>query len=190
MFPNWRLLTQLLAHELASRFPALFTTDDDAVQQMIFGLLKANPVLLGSADERLQGDRHLLRTLILEGKVHVLMHALPRFAADAELIWEAVERNGMALEYASAELRGDRDLVSAAVAQRGVALKFASYELRGDADIVMQAVWQDGFALEYARSAMRASRDIVVAAVSTHWQALEFASEARYIVGGLPEQRS
>jgi hypothetical protein len=48
-----------------------------------------------------------------------------------------VQQDGLALEYASAELRGDREIVLAAVQQDGWALYFASTELRGDREIVL-----------------------------------------------------
>ena len=50
----------------------------------------------------------------------------------------AVEKNGCALEYASADLRADR-VVMAAVSYYGWALEYASEELRKDRDIVMVA---------------------------------------------------
>ena len=46
---------------------------------------------------------------------------------------ERVAQNGMALEYAAAELKGDREIVLAAVAQNGRALSDAAARLIGEA---------------------------------------------------------
>ena len=51
----------------------------------------------------------------------------------------AVSRNGMALMYASLELRADRDMVTIAVCENGLAIHYASEELRTDYDVAMKA---------------------------------------------------
>ena len=51
----------------------------------------------------------------------------------------AVEDDGMALEYASEELKGDREVVMAAVKQTGWALQYASKELKGDKEFMKSA---------------------------------------------------
>ena len=48
---------------------------------------------------------------------------------------EAVKQKGVALEFASEELRVDREVVMEAVKQSGVALEFASLELQGDREL-------------------------------------------------------
>jgi hypothetical protein len=55
-----------------------------------------------------------------------------------------VAHNGLALAYASDELRADRDVVLAAVAHNGIALSYASDELRADRDMLLAAVAQSG----------------------------------------------
>ena len=50
---------------------------------------------------------------------------------------------GLALEYASEELRGDKEVVLEAVRQNGWLLEYASEELRGDREVVLEAVRQN-----------------------------------------------
>ena len=50
------------------------------------------------------------------------------------------EQQGMALAYASAELKSDRAVVQAAITQNGGALKHADGQLKGDKSIVMAAM--------------------------------------------------
>ena len=47
----------------------------------------------------------------------------------------AVKQNGLALEYASDELKCDREIVLAAVKQTSHALEYASEELKNDPEI-------------------------------------------------------
>ena len=64
--------------------------------------------------------------------------------------WNAVQKKGAVLEYASENLRNDRELVMKTVQQNGFALEYASEELRNDRKIVKTAVQQYGDALQFA----------------------------------------
>ena len=69
-------------------------------------------------------------------------------------IIEVVTKNGLALEYASKELRNDQDVVMAAVKQDGRALGYASKELR-NVLIEVEVVIEDDYALGYASDDLR-----------------------------------
>ena len=58
------------------------------------------------------------------------------FSKNREYILVAVNNNGLALQYASQELKGDRGVVMAAVSQNSQALKYASKELKDDPELV------------------------------------------------------
>jgi hypothetical protein len=88
----------------------------------------------------------------------------------------AVQRDGYALEYASAELQADRKVVLAAVQQEGYALVHASAELKADREVVLAAVQQYGGALGDASAELRADREVVLAAVRQNGDALVYAS--------------
>lgn len=76
----------------------------------------------------------------------------------------AVERNGLALRHASAEVQADRDVVLAAVKNNGCAIVYAAAELRRDRDFVLAAVERNGRALLYAPAEFRYDQDFVRAA--------------------------
>ena len=95
---------------------------------------------------------------------------------DREVVLAAVEEDGWALKYASAELRADREVVLTAVKRNGWALDYASVELQADRDVVLAAVKQDGRALEYASVELQADREVVLAAVQQDGYALNYAS--------------
>lgn len=94
---------------------------------------------------------------------------------DREIVLAAVKNKGLALKYASAELRADREIVLAAVKNYGLALKYASAELLADREIVLVAVKNNGLALKYASDELRADREIVLAAVVENGRSLRFA---------------
>lgn len=73
-----------------------------------------------------------------------------------EEVLEAVKRNGMALEYASEELKNDKEVVLEAVKQNDWALEYASKELRDEIIIekVKEAEEHQDIAVESARKLM------------------------------------
>ena len=86
--------------------------------------------------------------------------------SDRERIWllAAVQQDGFALVWASAELQADREVVLAAVQQNGVALVHASAELQADREVVLAAVQRSGGVLVHASAELRGDRDVVVPA--------------------------
>ena len=98
------------------------------------------------------------------------------FINDMDVVAAAVQQNGMALQYTSAELQGDREIVMEAVNNNGMALQYATEKLQRDREIVMVAVKQDGEALQYASERLKGIKEIVMAAVKQDGEALEYAT--------------
>jgi hypothetical protein len=98
------------------------------------------------------------------------------FESDRQVMLASVVRDGLALRFASAELRADREVVLASVVQDGLALRYASAELRADREVVFVAVSQNGAVLHFASAELRADREVVFVAVSQNGAALQFAS--------------
>jgi len=96
---------------------------------------------------------------------------------DHEVVLAAVQQDGLALEFASAELRDDHEIVLAAVQQNVQALQYASVELYGDREFMLAAVQQDDDALEYASAELRGDREFVLAVVQQNGRALEYADD-------------
>ena len=94
-----------------------------------------------------------------------------------EIVLAAVQQNGKALEYASAELKSDKEVVLAAVQQNGHALEYASAELKNDKEFVLAAVQQYGCSFCYASVELKSDKEFVLAAVQQNVNALEYASE-------------
>mmetsp|Transcript_88207 Transcript_88207/g.285522 ORF Transcript_88207/g.285522 Transcript_88207/m.285522 type:complete len:730 (-) Transcript_88207:124-2313(-) len=95
----------------------------------------------------------------------VLTSAPEEVRSDRELIEAAIRASfGMALLFATDELKGDRQLVLQAVAFSGAALKYAAPELQSDRDFVLEAIKVQGASLAEAAEACRADRDLVLQA--------------------------
>jgi HEAT repeat protein len=84
---------------------------------------------------------------------------------DPEVLLTAMEQNGLALEYAPPEFKNNKEVVLVAVRQNGQALKFANASLKIDREVVLAAVEQDGLALQFADDELKADRKIFMTAV-------------------------
>ena len=96
----------------------------------------------------------------------VQMRSGTRDSDREKLLAAAVQRNGYALCYASAELKTDREVVLAAVQQYGYALEHASAELKADREVVLAAVQRNGDALRHASAELQ--EDDAILQVSNH----------------------
>ena len=89
---------------------------------------------------------------------------------------DAVDRNPMALEHASAELRNNADVVRFALKKNGMALQHASEALRGDEGVVLAAMRENitgreperGLALQFASEGLRNNKEVVLEAVGVN----------------------
>ena len=96
---------------------------------------------------------------------------------DLEVVLAAVEKDGMALQFASEGLRNDEDVVYAAVESDPYALQYASEELRCDWGVVLAAVQIDGNALQFAADELRNDVRFMLNAFQVHGTALQYAPE-------------
>ena len=106
-----------------------------------------------------------------------LAFASDELRADHDVVRGALEMDGYALQYVSDELKSDQNFVMVAVTENGLALEFASDGLKEQVDVVLAAVKQDGLALEFASEGLKDKMDVVLAAVRQNYAAAEFVSE-------------
>ena len=126
--------------------------------------------------EHLHGNRaFVLPAVAVHGLA--LEYATQELKADKEVVLQAVAAHGLALEYATQELKADKEIVLQAVAANGWALQYATQELKADKEIVLQAVAVRGWALEYAAQELKADKEVVAAAVRGEPEVLEEAPE-------------
>lgn len=149
--------------------------DELLMQPMEAGSWKA----LRNAHSTFRSDKERVLTAIESEEVRswrMLLYASPKLREDREVILAAATQDLQALPYA-ADFYGDRAFMQEVVNHHGLALRYASEELRGDPDLVATAIRSSWRALEFASEALRGNRRIVMEAVQQSWQALEFASE-------------
>lgn len=94
---------------------------------------------------------------------------------DINIVSQAVEENGNALECASEKIKKNAGIVLKAVLKEGLALKFAYPELQNNIDIALAAVAQNGMALEFVSPGLQANKEVVYKALSNTISAEKFA---------------
>mmetsp|Transcript_9581 Transcript_9581/g.21388 ORF Transcript_9581/g.21388 Transcript_9581/m.21388 type:complete len:200 (-) Transcript_9581:141-740(-) len=95
--------------------------------------------------------------------------ALGELRKDRQMVLAAVNRNGIALKFASIDLQADRDVALAAVSQNGLALKFVANTLRADREVVLAAASKDSAALEYAADELLEDDSFARSAKKKYW---------------------
>lgn len=94
-----------------------------------------------AANSRSQIARQgLLLTLDKDGLA--LRHATAEMLADREIVLAAVSQTGRALEYATEELKAEKEIVSAACRSYSPALELADPGLANDKDFILDLISQ------------------------------------------------
>ena len=146
----------------------------------------------------LQLDMDIILTLLIRGTN--LEYFLPEIKDNNKVVRIAVNKDGMALQFASSRLKDTFFIVSLAINNNGMALIFASERLQHHIDICTQAVKQKkklikqtifannfeavlasvtayGLLLKFASYELQNSEHIVSTAVSNDGLALQYASK-------------
>ncbi|WBP84242.1 DUF4116 domain-containing protein [Mycoplasmopsis edwardii] len=112
------------------------------------------------------------------------------FKNDKEVILKILDKDGLALEFASDELKDDREVVLKAVKQDGLALKFASERLKNNLNIVKVSINQNVNAYHYASEQIKNNYEIALMSAAaikkipealknnSNWQ-LDFANKLK-----------
>jgi hypothetical protein len=106
-----------------------------------------------------------------------LQFATENLKKDENVVKNAVNQNGMALQFAIENLKKEKNVVIEAVKKTGMALQFASDNLREDEDVVIEAVKQNGMALQFTTNNLKKKKNVVIEAVKKTGIALQFASD-------------
>lgn len=100
-------------------------------------------------------------------------------ARERDLVLAAVTNYGLALQWASADLRADRPLALVAVKQNGLALKFCGDELRRDRKLALTAARSNVHALKYAARELQDDSAFVHRGIREHQRRLRWESRAK-----------
>jgi hypothetical protein len=105
--------------------------------------------IMNRSTMRTSADNTVDMTAASQDDAYALLHA------PLGMVMAVVQQNGMALRYASPQMKNNEEVVMAAVQQNGMALMYASIEMKNNMDVVMAAVQQNGHALVYAPERIR-----------------------------------
>ena len=117
-----------------------------------------------------------LKTEILLSKLKEYKVKKDESLINAQKVLSKLKENGMELSKYR-KLNDYKDVVLVAVRQNGMALKYASDELKNDFEVVFEAVGQNGYALMYASEELKNNRNIVLNAIDNNPMSIYFASE-------------
>lgn len=96
-----------------------------------------------------------------------------KLKGNKKIVLEAVEQNGLALEFASSAMKKNREVVIKAVEENAFALEFADEIRRNDKTIAIKAVRQNGLAFEFVSDRLKKDRDVISAAIKQNYRAFE-----------------
>ena len=146
-----------------------------SIKQTVLELVSENGCLLKNLPE-FQDDRDIVLAAVRQSGL-ALLYASDDLKKDKDIVLAAASQNVGALAYASWGLRKDRDFMLAAVKKDCRALRFASEELSKDPEFVLEAVKKNSYVLQFLSEELRKDPDIVLAAVKQDGCALEDASD-------------
>lgn len=138
---------------IKNRGEALLDTHFKNDRDFVLEAVTLNGQALEFAPVEFRNDPEIVKTAMINNRFEPslpFLYASNRLSMDKEFVIEAVNIDGLALEFTSEDLKNDLDVVMAAVANTGSALQFASEDLQDDRDVVLAAVRNDGLALEFA----------------------------------------
>jgi hypothetical protein len=136
----------------------------------------ANPVQAFTENIQARSCREIVFSAV-QWEGMYLQRAHEDLKKDREIVLAAVSENGWAFKFAHEDFQKDREIGLLAVQDNGCALEFAHEDLKKDREIVLAAVSENGVALEFAHDDFKKDREIVLAAVQRNWKALDYAHE-------------
>jgi len=155
--------------------PLLMNLPFESQIKLIKAAVKKNGLALQLLPNELKKNTMIVCTIVydaLQQNGLSLEFASDKFKDNLESVKTAVRQNSGALKFAS-----DRIKFEAVVYKNGLALESASEEFKRDPEIVQSAVSQNGLALQFASKEMKNNSEIVEAAVKQNGLALQFVSK-------------
>lgn len=202
--------------------PAVFAETTDAFKgdkDVVYQAVSRNGMMLEHASSEMRNDKEIFLAAVrkhhkavafasedLRKTLHELAMGTEEeyMGYDYKVVSNAVNRNGLALEFATDEWKDDKNLALVAVAKHAEALQFVSERLRNDVEVVQAAIRnnnevvmavkklpyvleftpfqnsapikKNGLVLEFASQDVKENKDVVLEAIRKSPPALRFAS--------------
>ena len=88
-------------------------------------------------------------------KFYALLMIILHKKSDREIVLQAVQKNGIALEYASKSLQSDREIVLEAIKQNASIFCFNNSSFKSDRDFILEAVEHNENAFKWVEDIVR-----------------------------------
>lgn len=153
-----------------------FASEDlRANKEIVLAAVRQHGWAIAYSSKELRGDKDVALEAVKQ-RPSSIQYIDEQLLGDIDIWKETVKGNGLLLKLKSAEpMLNNRDVITEAVHQNGMALEFASVELRNEFNIVLEAVKNDGMALQFASKEMRSNLIIRNAAYHQNPASQEFA---------------
>lgn len=99
------------------------------------------------------------------------------YCDNEEIVSQAVMRNGMALEYASARLKNNKKIVMLALEQTGWSIVHAGEDVRNDKQACWKALKDCPYVLKYAGANVRSDIEFAIKSVKKNSEMIKFVSD-------------
>jgi hypothetical protein len=152
-------------------------------KNIVLSAVKQDSFALKYASDNLKKNEEIISNaiknngMILEYILEEDLQNEKKVINDPNSIKFAVLSNGLALQFASDELKDSMEIVEKAVIQNGLAIQYASDKLKDSMEIVKKAVIQNGLALQYASDRLKDNKIIVNTAIKHNGLALQYVSD-------------
>lgn len=97
---------------------------------------------------------------------------------DPEIAIYALMNNPISLQFLPKELRSNKELIISAIIRDGLSVQYVSEELKSDHEVVLKSLNQNGLALQYVNENLKNNPNIVKAAVTQNYTALQYAHDS------------
>ncbi|MBA3722857.1 MAG: DUF4116 domain-containing protein [Parachlamydiaceae bacterium] len=185
---------------LSEHFPYPFLFADDSVKydlEFVSSVIEKRPEAIATYKFFKENCKFVLSLCKLNPKIYPFMHEdfkkeFPKFilqidglllkelppsiGQNKENVIVACKQNGLALEFASDQLKSDLDCIKAALQQNKNAFKFVHQDIVNNRSFLIALMKECEISLSLLPLKYRADQEVVGLAIRRNWKELEFAS--------------
>jgi hypothetical protein len=110
-------------------------------KDIVYEAFKNYPASIGFISEELKANEEFMKSLIHFYGAQFNIRIFPDVCLkNREIILEAVQNNGLSLQFVGESFQNDKEIVLIAIENNGSSYQFASYSMKNDVDVVMKTL--------------------------------------------------
>ena len=153
----------------------IFEPQEIGSKEKALNAVKRAPSVISYLDSPFNQDLEIVKEALNQNGL--LLEFIPEFLkCNEQIVQTAIEQNGMALQYAADELRTSSETVLKAIRGSSDSFQFASHKLRGNREFVLRALRINPGIFEHVSFGLINDREIVQEAVTRDGSQLAWAS--------------